>query len=148
MNTALHFSSANDKWATPQSFFDKVNESYRFTLDVCALPESAKCERYFTPETDGLGQMWAPEVCWMNPPYGRQIGRWVQKAYRESRRGATVVCLLPARTDTTWFHDYCLHGEVEFLKGRLKFGGAKNSAPFPSMLVTFRPPVLFQGEDL
>ena len=141
MNTALHFSSANDAWSTPQSFFDTVAEAYAFTLDVCALPESAKCSRYFTPEIDGLTQTWAPEVCWMNPPYGRQIGRWVKKAYDESRRGATVVCLLPARTDTRWFHAYCLHGDVVFLKGRLKFGGSKNSAPFPSILVTFRPPV-------
>lgn len=141
MNTALHFSSATDKWATPQPLFDALHAVHGFTLDVCALPENAKCARYFTPQIDGLAQDWAPEVCWMNPPYGRTIKLWIKKAYTESRVGATVVCLLPARTDTDWFHTYCIRGEVQFLKGRLKFGDAKNSAPFPSMLVTFRPPV-------
>ena len=139
MNTALHFSSATDMWATPQDLFDGLNLIYSFTLDVCAVPENAKCARYFTPQIDGLAQDWAPEVCWMNPPYGRTIGRWVKKAFEESRKGATVVCLLPSRTDTAWWHDYVMHGDVIFLRGRLKFGGAKSGAPFPSALVTFLP---------
>lgn len=134
----VHFSSATDLWYTPHDFFDKYDAIYRFTLDVCATHENAKCSRYFTKEQDGLAQTWAPEVCWMNPPYGRTIGLWVRKAYEASLRGATVVCLLPARTDTAWWHDYCMKGEIEFIRGRLKFGGSKNSAPFPSAVVIFR----------
>lgn len=134
----VHFSSKTDDWATPQDFFDKVAERFPFTLDVCATPENAKCEQFFTKEHDGLQQKWEG-VCWMNPPYGREIGHWVHKAYASSWiNGATVVCLVPARTDTKWWHDYCLKGEIEFIKGRLKFGGSKNSAPFPSALVVFR----------
>lgn len=102
---------------------------------VCALPENAKCEKFFTPEMDGLKQEWTG-VCWCNPPYGRQIGKWVEKACKSF---ATVVMLIPARTDTKWFHDYCLpYGKIEFLRGRLKFGGCENPAPFPSMIVVFK----------
>lgn len=132
------FSSKTDMWATPQEFFDKYAKQYRFTTDVCAIPENAKCHRFFSPEDNGLLQEW-DGVCWMNPPYGRGIGEWVKKAYESSFKGATVVCLLPARTDTIWWHDYCLKGEVEFIKGRIKFGGCKNNAPFPSAVVVFRP---------
>ena len=140
MNNDLMFSSKTDLWETPQDFFDKLNARFQFETDVCALPENAKCKRFFTPEMDGLKQEWTG-VCWMNPPYGRQIGKWVQKAYESARDNlATVVCLLPARTDTRWFHDYILpHAEVQFIKGRIKFGGAKANAPFPNMLVTFYP---------
>lgn len=131
------FSSKTDLWATPQDLFDRLNAQYNFELDVCASAENAKCSRYFTRDMDGLAQVWSGR-CWMNPPYGRGIGAWVEKAYRSSIRGATVVCLLPARTDTKWFHDYCLpHGKIEFIRGRLKFGGSTNAAPFPSMIVTF-----------
>jgi phage N-6-adenine-methyltransferase len=131
------FSSATDEWSTPQDLFDKYNAIYQFDLDVCATPQNAKCKEYFTRADDGLAQVWQG-TCWMNPPYGREIGLWVHKAYRSSKDGATVVCLLPSRTDTKWFHDYCLpHGQIEFLRGRLKFGGAKNPAPFPSMVVVF-----------
>ena len=137
MNTELMFSSAKCEWSTPQDLYDKLNEKYNFTLDVCALPENTKCKDYFTPEIDGLKQDWKG-VCWMNPPYGREIGKWIKKAYDESRKGCTVVCLLPARTDTRWFHDYCVKGEIEFIKGRLKFGGCKNNAPFPNMIVVFK----------
>lgn len=121
----VHFSSGTCLWATPTEFFERYNQFYRFTLDVCALPENAKCQEFFSPEVDGLLQPWAPHTCWMNPPYGRQIGRWVRKAYEEAERGATVVCLLPARTDTAWWHDYCARGEVEFIRGRLRFGGSR-----------------------
>jgi phage N-6-adenine-methyltransferase len=138
VNTELMFSSATDIWATPQTTFDELNAEFGFELDVCALPNNAKCERYFTPEQDGLKQEWVG-VCWMNPPYGRAIGEWVRKAYESAQAGATVVCLLPARTDTKWFHAYCRSGEVRFVRGRLKFGGSKNSAPFPSMVVVFKP---------
>ena len=132
------FTSATPEWATPQDLFDRLDAVHHFTLDVCATHENAKCQRYFTREQDGLAQDWDGRV-WMNPPYGREIGLWVDKALRASRTTARfVVCLLPARTDTRWFHELCLpYGRVEFLRGRLKFGGSKNSAPFPSMLVTF-----------
>lgn len=136
---AVHFSSKTDMWATPQAFYDAVSEEFQFTLDACAVPENAKCQRFFSPEEDGLKQAWAGTV-WCNPPYGRGIGEWVKKAYVERLNGVTTVMLLPARTDTQWFHYWILSiAEVRFLKGRLKFGGAKNAAPFPSMLVIFRP---------
>ena len=139
MNTSLMFSSETDMWATPQDFFDRLNAIFRFNVDVCALPDNAKCERFFSPDVDGLQQDWQG-VCWMNPPYGQEIGKWVEKAYRSAKEaGATVVCLLPARVDTRWWHDFCAKGEVHFVKGRLKFGGAKNSAPFPNAVVVFRP---------
>lgn len=135
---AVMFSSATDLWATPQDFFNKLDAEFHFDVDVCALPENAKCSRYFTPEQDGLAQQWTGKI-WCNPPYGRQIGRWVKKAEESSKAGATVVMLLPARTDTKWFHKYIYgQAEVRFIPGRLKFGGAKNSAPFPSMVVIFR----------
>lgn len=135
---AVHFSSATDMWATPQYFFDAVNEEFSFELDVCASPENAKCSRYFTEAEDGLTQEWSG-ICWMNPPYGRAIGDWMRKAYESSLSGATVVCLVPSRTDTRWWHDYAAKGEIRFLRGRLKFGAATTSAPFPSALVIFRP---------
>jgi hypothetical protein len=92
-------------------------------------------------EEDGLKQSWNSETVFMNPPYGKEIAQWMAKAYRESRAGATVVCLIPARTDTAWWHDYAVHGEIHYLKGRLKFGDGENSAPFPSAVVIFRPPL-------
>lgn len=138
MGIAVHFSSATDMWATPQDFFDALNAEFGFTLDVCATADNAKCARFYTQTDDGLSQPWEG-VCWMNPPYGRTIGRWMRKAYESSQQGATVVCLVPARTDTAWWHDYAVKGEVRFIRGRLKFGGSKNSAPFPSAVVVFRP---------
>lgn len=137
MNKNLMFSSKTDLWETPQNLFEQLNNEFRFVLDVCALPENAKCSVYYTPEVDGLAQPWYG-TCWCNPPYGREIGKWVRKA-AESK--ALVVMLLPARTDTRWFHDYIYnkdHVEIRFLRGRLKFGGSKNSAPFPSMIAIFR----------
>jgi len=137
VNTDVMFSSATDEWATPQDFFDKMNAEFHFETDVCATPQNAKCKRYFTKEQDGLSLPWGGR-CWMNPPYGRKIGLWVKKAWEAAQTGATVVCLLPARTDTSWWHDYCMKGEVRFVRGRLKFGGSKNPAPFPSAVVIFR----------
>lgn len=135
MNKAL-LSSNTCEWETPQLFFDALNAEYHFDVDVCATANNAKCERYYTKEQDGLSQQWKG-VCWMNPPYGREIGKWMRKAYESSLYGATVVCLVPARTDTAWWHDYAMKGEVEFVRGRLKFGGSKANAPFPSAIVTF-----------
>lgn len=136
---SVHFSSKTDMWSTPQAFFDKYNDIYNFNTDVCASAENAKCEYYYTEEEDGLAQEWKG-VCWLNPPYGREIIHWMKKAYESSLKGATVVCLVPARTDTKWWHEYAMKGEIEFIRGRLKFGDAKNSAPFPSAVVIFYPP--------
>lgn len=138
MHRDVYASSATCEWETPQEFFDKLNAEYHFTLDVCATPDNAKCEQYFTKEQNGLSKDWTG-VCWMNPPYGREIGQWMKKAYESAQNGATVVCLVPARVDTAWRHDYAMHGDVTFVRGRLKFGGAKHSAPFPSAVVVFRP---------
>lgn len=136
MARGVYASSATCEWETPQELFDRLDAIWHFDLDVCATAENAKCEEYYTKEQDGLAQKWRG-TCWMNPPYGREIGRWMEKAYDASRAGATVVCLVPARTDTAWWHDYAMRGDVEFLRGRLKFGGCKNSAPFPSAVVIF-----------
>ena len=134
MNTDVMFSSKTDLWETPQEFFDKLDAEFHFNLDVCATPENTKCAAYYTPEMDGLSQPWYGR-CWCNPPYGRGVGAWVDKAVRSALEGATVVMLLPARTDTKWFHQWIYRrAEIRFLPGRLKFGGAKNSAPFPSMV--------------
>jgi site-specific DNA-methyltransferase (adenine-specific) len=138
MNTAVHFSSASSEWETPQDLFDRIDAKYHFTLDVCATKENAKCKRFFTKEQDGLAQGWDDNTCWMNPPYGREIVFWMEKAWRSyNTRNCVVVCLVPARTDTVWWHDFAMKGRIEFLKGRLKFGGHKNSAPFPSAIVVF-----------
>lgn len=138
MNTDVMFSSKTDMWETPQDFFDKLNDEFHFTLDVAASDHNAKCYHYYTKYEDGLKMPWHG-VVWCNPPYGREIGKWVKKAYFEAILGTTVVMLIPARTDTKWFHDYILgKAEVRFIRGRLKFGGNKNSAPFPSMVVIFR----------
>lgn len=142
---SVHFRNDTPEWETPQAFFDEMDREFHFTLDVCATPENAKCQRYFTKTQDGLAQHWSG-VCWMNPPYGRQIGRWVRKALDASRAGATVVCLVPARTDTTWWHLAAENGaEIRFLRGRLRFGGMAHNAPFPSAIVIFRPLRIVEG---
>ena len=140
LNTKVLFSSKEEKWATPQDFFDKLNDEFHFTLDAAASPDNAKCANYFTEEQDGLVQSWGGHTVWCNPPYCRKTGLWVKKAYEEHQRtGCTVVMLLPSRTDVGWFHDYILgKAEIRFIKGRLKFGGNKNSAPFPSIVVIYR----------
>ena len=163
INPAL-FSSVTDQWATPQWLFDALNEQYHFSVDVCALPHNAKCQKYYTPDDNGLNQEWRG-ICWMNPPYGNpefpckpscskkickdrgyHIGAyrpgiidWMEKAYNSSKNGATVVCLVPSRTDTEWWHRFAMHGEIFFLPGRLKFGHNKGSAPFPSAIIVFEP---------
>lgn len=129
------YSSGSDDWSTPAALFDLLDREFRFELDVCASPENAKCARYFTVDVDGLAQRWTG-ACWMNPPYGDAIGAWMAKAHASARAGATVVCLVPARTDTAWWWDHARHGEVRFLRGRLRFGDAQ-TAPFPSAVVVF-----------
>lgn len=135
---SVHFSSTDETWETPQSLYNLLHAEFDFTLDVCATEKTAKCTRFFTPETDGLAHDWTLETCWMNPPYGRVIKHWVEKAYRESSvNGATVVCLIPSRTDT----NYWLRGRVRFKLN----GKESNVAPFPSAIVVFRPFGLFDG---
>jgi len=144
----LMFSSKTDNWATPQDFFDKLDTIYDFTLDPCATHTNHKCDKYFTIEDNGLEQNWAGETVFMNPPYGRAIKHWLEKAYRESLNEDTiVVCLIPSRTDTRYWHDYCMKAEkIYFIKGRLKFGKNTNAAPFPSCVVVFGTPAASNPE--
>ena len=140
VNTELMFSSKTDMWSTPQSFYDELNKEFHFNLDPCSTHENAKCEKHFTIEDDGLKQDWGGNTVFCNPPYGRVLKDWVQKCYEESLKpDTTVVMLIPARTDTIYFHEYIYHvaKEIRLLKGRLKFGECKNSAPFPSMVIVF-----------
>ena len=139
MNKKLHFSSASQKWETPVEFFKKLNEEFRFTLDPCCEIQTAKCEKFFTQKENGLVQDWSKDIVFMNPPYGREQASWIKKAYEESLKGAIVVCLIPARTDTKIWHDIIFpYAQIRFIKGRLKFGNNKNSAPFPSAVVIFK----------
>lgn len=138
INQAL-FTSNSDEWGTPLKLFDELNKEFHFTLDPCASCENHKCDKYYTAEDDGLKQSWKNEVVFCNPPYSK-IKEWVKKCYDEYiENGTTVVLLIPARTDTTYFHNY-IYGfaELRFIKGRLHFNESKNSAPFPSMLCVFR----------
>ena len=133
--TNVHFSSLTCEWATPQGIFDSLNSEFHFTLDPCATVENAKCPKFYTHGQDGLSQDWDGEIVFMNPPYGRQIVQWIQKAFESN---ALVVCLLPSRTDTRWWHEYCMKArEIRFIQGRLRFGGATENAPFPSCVVIF-----------
>ena len=136
----VHYASEKQTWETPQDFFDLMDSEFHFDVDVCAEDETAKCNIYYTVDDDGLSKEWN-RTCWMNPPYGREIGKWMKKAYESSlNSGATVVCLVPARTDTKWWHNYAMKAnEVRFIRGRLRFGNATASAPFPSAVVVFRP---------
>jgi len=137
---SVHFSSRTDEWPTPQWLFDALHREFGFTLDPCSTHANAKCPKHYTRVEDGLSRSWADETVWMNPPYGREIGAWMAKAYRAARDDqATVVCLVPARTDTKWWHDYAMKHEIRLLRGRLQFGDATASAPFPSAVVIMRP---------
>lgn len=138
MNNDLHFSSKKSDWQTPSYLFDYFNERYKFTLDPCASDDNHLCEKYYTIEQDGLAQSWEGERVFMNPPYGKEIGKWVKKAHDESKNNCLVIAMLPARTCTDWFHKYCAGYEITFLKRRIKFiGCSDNGAPFPSMVVKF-----------
>ena len=139
MNTDVMFSSNKDDWETPQDLFNKLDREFHFTLDACATPENTKCARFFDKAADGLKQFWGADTVWCNPPYGRKIGEWVEKAFNTHWvNDNKIVMLLPARTDTKWFHKYIYKkAEIRFLKGRIKFSGSKNSAPFPSMIVIY-----------
>ena len=140
MNISACLSSKSNEWATPQEFFDELDKEFNFTLDPCANSENHKCDLYYTKEEDGLSKDWRGHIVFCNPPYGREIGNWVKYAYEQSReKGTLVVMLIPARTDTRYFHEF-IYGkaEIRFVKGRLKFGDGTSPAPFPSMIVIFR----------
>ncbi len=137
---AVHFSSETAEWPTPQWLFDALDQEFGFTLDPCSTDANAKCQRHFTRETNGLRQSWRNEVVFMNPPYGRDIGHWMARAHEAATtEHATVVCLVPSRTDTHWWHRYAMKHEIRLLRGRLRFGDGVNSAPFPSAIVVMRP---------
>lgn len=139
MISAALYSSSSGEWSTPQPFFDALDREFKFELDAAATADNAKCPRFYTPLENGLARPWAPYRTFVNPPYGRGMGAWMAKAKREALRGAIVVCLVPSRTDTAWFHEHVLgHAEIRFLRGRLRFGASENSAPFPSMLCIYR----------
>ncbi len=139
VNTKLMFSSEKMDWTTPIELFKELNKEFNFTLDPCASSENALCKKYYTEKENGLIQDWGGEIVYCNPPYGREVKHWVRKCYEESLKENTVIVLLIfARTDTKYFHDYIKDkAELRFIKGRLKFGNCKNSAPFPSILVIF-----------
>lgn len=131
------FSSKSDLWSTPDDFFAELDKEFHFTLDVCATADNAKCDDYYTEAMDGLSLKW-DGIVWCNPPYGRNINKWIKKAVNAALGGATVVMLLPARTDTKWFHELVYRrAEIRFVRGRLKFGGSNNAAPFQSMICIF-----------
>ena len=134
---SVHFSSKSENWRTPEWLFRALNEEFKFDVDVCASAENTQLPVFYDKKTNGLKQNWTGS-CWMNPPYGRTIGKWVQKAYVSARRNnAVVVCLIPARTDTKYWHRYCAKAEVRLYEGRLKFNNA-GPAPFPSAVVVFK----------
>tara|TARA_Y100000401_G_scaffold55907_1_gene44278 strand:+ start:19707 stop:20198 length:492 start_codon:yes stop_codon:yes gene_type:complete len=136
----VHYSSTTNEWATPNDLFEALDDEFGFTLDPCATDDNHKCKKYYTKETNGLIQDWRDEVVFMNPPYGRAIGKWVEKAAHETaHQDCTVVCLIPARPDTKYWHNYIFPyaSEIRFLKGRVKFGDGAAGAPFPSAIVIF-----------
>ncbi len=147
MNDIL-FSSKRMDWETPQDFFDELDKEFNFTLDPCCTKQTKKCKTYFTEKDDGLSKDWSGHRVFMNPPYGREIGKWIKKGYEESLKGILVVCLIPPRTDTNWWWNYCMKGKIRFIKGRLKFKGrntkgelVQNSATFPSAIIIFNKSV-------
>ncbi len=132
-------SSKSNEWATPQSFFDELNKRFKFTLDPCSTNENHKCNKFYTVKEDGLSKDWSNEIVFMNPPYGGHTRDWIEKAYLESLKGAVVVCLIVSSTDRSYWHDFIFPraSEIRFIRGRLKFGGVKNTAPFASAIVVF-----------
>ena len=138
--TAGLFSSRSDEWETPWNLFNALDAEFHFNTDVCANDKNRKCAHFYSKEENGLKQCWRGS-CWMNPPYGRVIKDWVEKAYKSTlEKAETVVCLLPARTDTAWWHEFVIPhaSEIRFLRGRVKFSNSKAGAPFPSAIVVFR----------
>jgi len=137
-NRIIPKDNTSDEWETPQKLFDELNQEFNFTLDPCAANDNHKCDKYFTKKENGLLKNWNGESVFINPPYGTQTQKWVRKAFFESRKGATCVLLIPARTDTSWWHDFCMQGEIRFIRGRIKFSGYKWNAPFASAIIIFK----------
>lgn len=136
--TQERFAAKSTEYETPQDLFDRLDAEFHFTCDVASSDSNAKCQHHYTVEHDGLRQRWEG-VCWCNPPYGREMPKWIRKARREAENGnATTVMLIPARTNTGWWHDDCLMGEVRFVRGRPRFNGGKHGLPFPLAIVIFR----------
>ena len=137
------FESARQDWETPMDLFQPLDDEFAFTLDAAASAENSKASKFFTKDDDGLLQDWGTETVWLNPPYGdgsAKLSEWFAKAYKSSQKGAIVVILIPARTNTSWFHDFCLrYGEIRFIKGRPRFGNAEHGLPQPLCIVIFRP---------
>lgn len=145
LNTDVMFSSDSNEWGTPQDLYDQLNSEFHFTLDPCSTTQNHKCDKFYTAQDNGLSKSWANETVFVNPPYGREIGDWVQKCHDENKENNSVcVMLIPARTDTKYFHRYIYHrAEIRFIEGRIKFISSdptkkSQSAPFPSMIVIFR----------
>ena len=132
-------SSVKMDYTTPVLFYNRLDDEFHFTLDPCASPENAKCAKFFTYHENGLVQGWGCETVFMNPPYGYQTEVWMAKALRASQKGATVVCLIPARTSTRWWHDIAMQGEIRFIQGKIRFIGTKFEAPQPHVIIIFRP---------
>ena len=135
----VHFSSKTNDWNTPDDLYNTLDNEFNFTLDPCTNGENNKCEKFYTEKENGLIQDWSKDIVFMNPPYGREIRQWIEKSYNESLKGSKVVCLIPSRTDTKYWHDFIFNkaSEIRFIKGRLKFGNSKNSAPFPSAIIVY-----------
>lgn len=131
-------SSNSDEWPTPQGLFELLDLEFGFSLDPCSTDENAKCEQHFTMADNGLNMDWSDHVVFMNPPYST-VSHWMAKAHGAANEGATVVCLIPSRTDTRWWHKYAMKHEIRFIRGRLRFGDATENAPFPSAVVVMRP---------
>ena len=142
--SSVLYSSRSEEWPTPQDFFDLLHAEFEFTLDPCATAQNAKCRDFFTKHDDGLSQDWGRHTVFCNPPYGREMAKWARKCFDASIAGATVVLLAHARTDTRWFHDWVYNKarDIRFIRGRLKFGQARHSAPFPSLVAIYHPPKL------
>ncbi len=142
MISEVIYSSRRTDWETPKWVFEELNNEFHFTLDPCANDENHVCDTYYTEEDNGLEQDWGGQTVFCNPPYGREITDWVKKCSEESRKpNTTIVMLIPSRTDTKYFHDYLYkkpNVEIRFIRGRLKYGDGKNSAPFPSLIAVFR----------
>jgi phage N-6-adenine-methyltransferase len=144
---AIHeslYSSRSEEWPTPKDFFQALDKEFKFTLDPCATARNTKCKKYFTKRADGLRRDWGNHVVFCNPPYGKEMRAWARKCYEASQDGALVVLLAHARTDTRWFHDWVYNkaAAIRFVRGRLRFGDGKHSAPFPSLVAVFQPPTL------
>ena len=134
----LMFSSDSDEWPTPDDFYLILDNQFHFTLDPCSDAFNRKCAKHYTIADDGLSKSWEGETVFVNPPYS-DIKEWVKKCYEEGQKPNTiVVMLIPSRTDTKYWHNYCMKANaIYFVKGRLKFGNSKNYAPFPSAVVVF-----------